>query len=77
MTFTLYLVHLPTMFFIRSLSPWPAASWSNRLLVLVGTLLVAAGLTVLTDHFQAVLRATLRDLFSRGRKPAMADGASH
>ena len=71
MTFTLYLVHLPVMFFIRSLSPWQAASWSNRLLVLFGTLVVAAGLTVLTDHFQAVLRATLREWFGRVRKPRL------
>ena len=66
MTFTLYLVHLPMMFFIRRLSPWPAASWSNRLFVLFGNAARRGRPHGLTDHFQAVLRATLREWFGRG-----------
>jgi peptidoglycan/LPS O-acetylase OafA/YrhL len=38
-TFTLYLLHLPIVWCLAAISPWPAADWHHRLLVVGGTVL--------------------------------------
>ena len=63
-TFTLYLLHVPILLFIRSVSPWPVESWQFRA-VLVGaplcTIFFVAQFTERKKHiwrarFQSILR---------------------
>lgn len=56
MTFSLYLVHVPVAQFIAAISPFPPVSSVERVLVLLGTLLVVAVFAHLTEHRKMMWR---------------------
>lgn len=56
MTFSLYLVHLPVAQFLASVSPYPAASWAERLIILGGTFLIVLVVSHLTERRKAFWR---------------------
>ena len=67
-TFSLYLFHLPVAQALRALSPWPAASPSNRALVLGGTVAAVFLLAQVTERRREPWRRAL----SRLRAPMRA-----
>jgi len=63
-TFTLYLFHFPLIAFFRACSPWPAASWQNRGMILAATIIVVIAVSHITEQKRYVLRRFLNRIFS-------------
>ena len=49
-TFTLYLIHQPVLHMLVALSPWPADSWQNRTLAVLGTVAFVFAFASLTER---------------------------
>jgi len=59
MTFPLYAVHFPALFFLAAVSPFPRSSWSSWLFILNGVLILAALLTMIADPLRNRMRQWL------------------
>jgi len=64
LTFTLYLFHFPLIAFFRACSPWPAASWQNRGMILASTVIVVIIVSYVTEQKRYVLREILYRIVS-------------
>lgn len=59
LTFPLYCLHVPALYFFRSMSPWPRDSWANLLFISLGVLLLVAAVTPLCERLKKMLRKKL------------------
>lgn len=64
-TFTLYLLHVPVAQFIAAVSPWPAAAFGTRVLVIGGTLAVVFAMAEVTERRKEAWRSALARLAAR------------
>jgi len=64
-TFSLYLFHLPIAQLLSVLSPWPASSVANRILMFGGTLAITFALAEVTERKKEIWRAGLSRLALR------------
>ena len=71
LTFPLYAIHFPGLFFFAALSPFPRDQWPSWLFVLGGVAALTILLTWLSERWRPRLRrALLRTLAARGRATA-------
>ena len=64
-TFTLYLMHLPIMFFLASLSPWPKSSPFTLALLLVATPIACMAFAEVSERRKTAWRKLITSLTSR------------
>jgi len=64
-SFTLYLMQLPVMQFLRVLSPFSRFSWEGRALITLGTLAVVAVLAEVSERRKSWWRRRFGHLLSR------------
>lgn len=64
-TFTLYALHAPVQVAVRGMSPWPASSLANRILVIGGTALVVVVVAWWTERRRRTLRRILARMTGR------------
>ncbi|HXS06063.1 MAG TPA: acyltransferase [Rhizomicrobium sp.] len=65
MTFSLYLFHLPVAQFLTTVTPWPPASWSARVVSVAGTFLLVVLLAELTERRKDIWRRLVTWVFVR------------
>lgn len=71
LTFPLYAIHFPALFFFAALSPFPRDEWPSWLFVLGGVAALTILLTWLSENWRPRLRrALLRTFAAGGRAPA-------
>ena len=60
-TFTLYLLHAPISRFLGSQLTWPPASWSSRLVVVLGTIAIVFLIASVTERRKEAWRRWIRN----------------
>jgi peptidoglycan/LPS O-acetylase OafA/YrhL len=71
-SFSLYLFHLPVAQFLTTQLPCPPGSWTSRVTIIGGTLVIVFGLAEVTERRKAVWRRAVAAVLAAVAKPPAA-----